>query len=88
MTTNATALRRPNPLDRLAERRAGAIERAEAEARVKRLVLVGTLASFVAFFGLAAASDIAAPEQPAAGPNVIVQYRGLPSQADVRTRSS
>jgi hypothetical protein len=82
-------MRRPNPLDRLAERRAGAVERAEAEARIKRLVLVGTLASFVAFFGLAAASDIASPQQSAVGgSNVVVQYRGEPAAAQVRTRSS
>jgi hypothetical protein len=56
------------------------------------MLLVGTLASFVSFFGLAVASDwLARDASGSAGSQIVVQYRnGAPVvvRPHVRTRSS
>lgn len=65
----------------------------EAEARLKRLVVVGSLATFVGFFGLTIASDAIAEaiSDPDEG-NAIVIVRSSGGESvvvpHVRTRSS
>jgi hypothetical protein len=65
---------------------------AASQARLKRVLLAGTLAAFLSFFGLALASDWATPSRAGAGESqVTVRYRtGQPATAEphVRTRSS
>jgi hypothetical protein len=88
MTTDERAARLQAllPTSRVA---ATAPARTAIQARALRAILVGTLAVFAAFFGLAVAADPPAADSSHSGATII-QYRSGPSvlQPQVRTRSS
>lgn len=75
-----------------------AVERAEQEARARRLLLTGALGAFVTFFALAVAADLTSADAPSSAPAdsvpVVIYGHWDDGQAplvpapQVRTRSS